>query len=307
MIDGALGILVATVVAGTPLVYAALGELVTERSGVLNLGVEGMMLSGAVSGFAVATITGSVWLGVGAAMLVGAGLAFLFGVLTISFKANQVAAGLALAIFGTGLSSFIGKAYVGQAIVLEPSALSTAIAKIAFIGPVLGQFHPLVWFSWLLFAAVSYFLYRTRGGLILRAVGESPASAHAIGYKVVRIRYLATLFGGAMAGVGGAYVSLIYTSLWTEGLVAGRGWIAVGLVVFATWRPGRCLLGAYLFGGVTTAQLFAQGAGARVPTELLSALPYIATIVVLVLISRDATLIRLNVPASLGKPFHAES
>jgi ABC-type uncharacterized transport system permease subunit len=307
MIDAAVGILVATIIAGTPLVYAALGELVTERSGVLNLGVEGMMLSGAVSGFAVATMTGDVWLGVGAAMLVGAALAFLFGVLAISFKANQVAAGLALAIFGTGLSSFIGKAYVGQAIVLQPSALGTAIGKLPLIGPVLGQLHPLVWLSWLLFAAVSYVLYRTRAGLVLRAVGESPSAAYAIGYKVIRIRYLATLFGGACAGLGGAFISLVYTSLWTEGLVAGRGWIAVGLVVFATWRPGRCLMGAYLFGGVTTAQLFAQGAGARVPTELMSALPYLATIIVLVLISRDAVLIRLNVPASLGKPFHAEN
>jgi general nucleoside transport system permease protein len=307
MIDGAIGILVATVVAGTPLVYAALGELVTERSGVLNLGVEGMMLCGAVSGFAVAMMTGSVWQGVGAGMVVGVGVALLFGVLAISLKANQVAVGLALAIFGTGLSSFIGKKYVGQAIVLEPSALSVAVGKLPLVGPLLGQLHPLVWLSWVLLGAVSYFLYRTRMGLVLRAVGESPRSAYAIGYKVVRIRYLAALFGGAMAGVGGAYISLVYTSLWTEGLVAGRGWIAVGLVVFATWRPGRCLLGAYLFGGVTTAQLFAQGAGARVPTELMSALPYLATIIVLVLISRDATLIRLNVPASLGKPFHAEN
>ena len=307
MIDMAAGILVATVVAGTPIVYAALGELVTERSGVLNLGVEGMMLCGAVSGFMASTLTGSLWLGVGAGMLAGAVLAFLFGVLAISFKANQVAVGLALAIFGTGLSSFIGKKYVGQTVVLEPSALSAALGKLPLVGGLLGQFHPLVWLSWVLLGAIWWFLYRTHAGLVLRAVGESPRSAYALGYKVVRIRYLATLFGGAMAGVGGAYISLVYTSLWTEGLVAGRGWIAVGLVVFATWRPGRCLLGAYLFGGVTTAQLFAQGAGARVPTELMSALPYLATIMVLVLISRDARLIRLNVPASLGKPFHAES
>jgi general nucleoside transport system permease protein len=307
MIEMALSILIATIVAGTPIVYAALGELVTERSGVLNLGVEGMMLCGAVSAFAAAMMTGSVWVGIGAGALVGAGLAFLFGVLAITFKASQVAVGLALAIFGTGLSSFIGKKYVGQAIVLEPSVLNIWAGKLPWVGGVLGQLHPLVWLSWGLLGVISCFLYRTQAGLVLRAVGESPRSAHALGYKVGRVRYVATLFGGAMAGVGGAYVSLVYTSLWTEGLVAGRGWIAVGLVVFATWRPVRCLLGAYLFGGVTTTQLFAQGAGTRVPTELLSALPYLATILVLVLISRDSRLIRLNVPASLGKPFHAES
>jgi simple sugar transport system permease protein len=306
MIEMALSILIATIVAGTPIVYAALGELVTERSGVLNLGVEGMMLCGAVSAFAAATMTGSIWAGIGAGALVGAGLAFLFGALAITFKASQVAVGLALAIFGTGLSSFIGKKYVGQAIVLEPSVLSIWAGKLPWVGGVLGQLHPLVWLSWVLLGTISWFLSRTRAGLVLRAVGESPRSAYALGYKVARVRSLATLFGGAMAGVGGAYISLVYTLLWTEGLVAGRGWIAVGLVVFATWRPARCLLGAYLFGGVTTAQLFAQGAGARVPTELMSALPYLATILVLVLISRDLRLIRLNVPASLGRPFHAE-
>ncbi|MBH0236620.1 ABC transporter permease [Methylobrevis albus] len=304
--NGLLPILIATLVAGTPLVYAALGELVTERSGVLNLGVEGMMLVGAIAAFAVAYHTGSVPLAVLAGAAAGIGMALLFGLLAISFKANQVAAGLALAIFGGGLSSYLGKSYVGMALVIPQSQLSAAAADIPVLGALLGPLHPLVWLSWLVFAAIAWFLYRSRAGLVLRAVGESPSAAHAIGYPVIRIRYAATAFGGAMAGIAGAYVSVIYTALWTEGLVAGRGWIAVALVVFATWRPERCILGAYLFGGVTTAQLFAQGAGVAVPSELMSALPYLATVLVLVLISRDETLIRLNLPASLGKPFDAE-
>jgi simple sugar transport system permease protein len=292
-------LVIATLVAGTPLVYAALGELVVERAGVLNMGVEGMMVAGAISAFAVAMATGSVTLGVIVAMATAMALSLLFAVLAVSFRANQVAVGLALTIFGTSLGSYIGKSYVGMALVIEPSRLAGLIARI----PVLGQLHPLVWLSWILFGATWYFLYRTKPGLALRAVGESPSSAHAIGYPVIRIRYLATLFGGALAGIAGAYVSLVYTALWTEGLIAGRGWIAVALVVFATWRPGRCIAGAYLFGGATMAQLFAQSAGVGLPPELMSALPYIATIVVLALISRNETLMRLSVPASLGKPF----
>lgn len=307
MTDAIVSMLMVTLVAGTPLLYAALGELVTERSGVLNLGVEGTMLTGGIAGFIVTFITGNVWLGVGAAMLAGAAMSLLFAIITISLKANQVAAGLALTIFGTGLSSFAGKEYVGRSVVLEPSSLTTALGQVPVVGVLLGKLHPLVWLSWILLAAVCYFVYRTRSGLILRSIGESPSSAYAIGFPVIRIRYLATLFGGAMAGIGGAYVSVIYAALWTEGLTAGRGWIAVALVVFATWRPERVLLGAYLFGGVTSMQLFAQGAGFPVPPELMSATPYLATILVLVLISRDAALIRLNVPVSLGKPFHADA
>lgn len=301
MISQFMQLIVATLVAGTPLVYAALGELVVERAGVLNMGVEGMMVIGAISAFAVTMATGSVSLGVLAAMIAAMLLSLLFAVLAISFKANQVAVGLALTIFGTSLGSYLGKSYVGMALVIAPSDLMRAVANI----PIVGQLHPLMWLSWVLFAATSYFLNRTKPGLVLRAVGESPASAHAIGYPVIRIRYFATLFGGAMAGIAGAYVSLVYTALWTEGLIAGRGWIAVALVVFATWRPGRCLAGAYLFGGATMAQLFAQSAGIGLPSELMSALPYIATIVVLALISRNETLMRLSVPASLGKPFNA--
>jgi general nucleoside transport system permease protein len=300
-----VSIIVATLIAGTPLVYAALGELVTEKSGVLNLGVEGMMLVGAIIGFITASATQNVWFGIAAGMLAGACLAAIFAVVAISLLANQVATGLALAIFGTGLSSLLGKGYTGTSLVLAPSSFTAAVHQIPLVGPLLTQLHPLVYLSWLLFAAVHHFLYGTKAGLILRAVGESPASAHAIGYPVMLIRYLATMFGGAMAGIAGAYMATVYTPLWTEGMTAGRGWIALALVVFATWRPVRVLLGAYLFGGVTTAQLFAQGAGIPVPPELMSSLPYLATIVVLVLITRNRTLVRLNAPASLGQPFNS--
>jgi general nucleoside transport system permease protein len=304
--DQVIPILVATLVAGTPLVYAALGELVVERSGVLNMGVEGMMVVGAVTAFVVMMATSNLSFSLLAAMLAAMLLALMFAVLTVSFRANQVAVGLSLTIFGTSLASFIGKSYIGMAIVMEPSAASALAAEVPYIGHLLGQLHPLVWLSWLFFAAVWIFLIKSRAGLILRAVGESPSSAHALGYPVNTIRYMATLFGGAAAGIAGAYVSIIYTSLWTEGLIAGRGWIAVALVVFATWRPGRCLLGAYLFGGATIAQLFAQSAGISLPSELMSALPHIVTIIVLVLISRNAALMRLNIPASLGTAFSAE-
>jgi general nucleoside transport system permease protein len=304
--DQVIPILVATLVAGTPLVYAALGELVVERSGVLNMGVEGMMVVGAVMAFIVMMATSSLMLSLLAATLASMLLALMFALLTISFRANQVAVGLALTIFGTSLASFIGKSYIGKAIVMEPSAASALVAKVPVVGYIFGQLHPLVWLSWLFFVGVWVFLIKSRAGLVLRAVGESPSSAHALGYPVNTIRYLATLFGGAAAGIAGAYISIIYTSLWTEGLIAGRGWIAVALVVFATWRPGRCLLGAYLFGGATIAQLFAQSAGVGLPSELMSALPYLVTIVVLVLISRNAALMRLNIPASLGTAFAAE-
>jgi general nucleoside transport system permease protein len=302
-----ISIVIATLVAGTPLVYAALGELVTEKSGVLNLGVEGMMLIGAITGFTTAAATQSIWLGVCAAMLAGALLAALFSLIAITLLANQVATGLALAVFSTGLSSLLGKGYTGTSLVLPPSPIVATISQIPLIGPTLTQLHPLVYLSWVLFAAVSYFLYRTKAGLVLRAVGESPTSAHAIGYPVVRIRYLATIFGGAMAGVAGAYLATVYTAIWTEGMTAGRGWIALALVVFSTWRPARALVGAYLFGGVTTAQLFAQGAGIPVPPEVMSSLPYVATILVLVLITQNRTLVRMNAPPALGQPFHAHA
>jgi simple sugar transport system permease protein len=301
-----VSILVATIAAGTPLVFAALGELVTEKSGVLNLGVEGMMLVGAIAAFAATVASGNPWIGVLAGMCAGAAMALIFAVLTLTLMANQVAAGLALSLFGVGLSAFVGKAY--ESVSLAPSAplRIPLLADIPLLGPVLFSQQALVYVSWAVFAVVAWFLYRSRTGLVLRSVGESPKSAHAIGYSVISIRYLATMFGGAMAGVGGAFLSVFYTPLWVENMTSGRGWIALALVVFATWRPARVMIGAYLFGGVTVAQFFAQGEGAAIPSQFLSMLPYLATIVVLVLISRNSNTIRLNAPVSLGKPFHPE-
>lgn len=295
-----------TLAAGTPLVFAALGELVTEKSGVLNLGVEGMMLVGAVVAFIVAATTKVPWLGVAAGMLAGAALSLIFAVVTLTLQANQVASGLALSLFGVGLSAFIGLDYVS--IVIEPIKALTisGLSDLPIIGPLLFGHNPLVYLSLVLFVAIQWFLYRTRAGLVVRAVGESPQSAHAIGYPVVRIRYLAVMFGGACAGLGGAYLALAYNPSWTEGMTAGRGWIALALVVFATWRPWRVLAGAYLFGGVTLAQFQAQAMGIDVPSQYLSMLPYVATIVVLAIISRDVAVIKLNAPASIGKPFHPD-
>jgi len=304
--DTLIAILVATFRAGTPLVFAALGELITEKSGVLNLGLEGMMLTGAVAGFVATVLTGSPVIGILAGMVAGMVMALIFGVLTLTLQANQVASGLALSIFGIGLSAFLGLNYIGTPIQgLAPIAIP-GLSTIPLVGPLLFAQDPLIYVSLVMFGLVSWFLYRTRGGLILRAVGESHGSAHAIGYSVIRIRYLAVLFGGAMSGLAGAYLSLVYTPQWTENMTAGRGWIALALVVFATWKPGRVLLGAYLFGGVTIIGLHIQAAGFDVPSQLLSTLPYLATVLVLVLISRDATKIRLNAPASLGKAFHPD-
>jgi simple sugar transport system permease protein len=242
-------IVFATIVAGTPLILTALGELVTEKSGVLNLGAEGVMAVGAVAAFAATHHSGNPMLGVLAGMAAGAAMSLIFGFLTLTLLANQVASGLALSIFGVGLSAFIGKPYESLALQAVPVVRVPLLADIPFIGPALFQHQALVYFSWLLLAGIAWFLYRSRAGLLLRAVGESPAAAHSIGYNVIRIRYFATVFGGAMAGVGGAFLSVFYTPLWVEGMVAGRGWIALALVVFATWRPLRVLVGAYhLFG-----------------------------------------------------------
>ena len=305
--ETAAAILVSMVAAATPLLFAALGELVTEKSGVLNLGVEGMMLVGAVSAFAVAAGTGSLYAGAAAGALAGTSLALLFGLLTLSLVANQVATGLALTIFGIGLSALIGQDYVGTPLNALPKLAVPGLSDAPFVGPVLFGHDALVYLSFALVAAVAWFLYRTRGGLVLRAVGESHDAAHAIGYPVIRIRYLAVAFGGAMAGIGGAYLSLVYTPMWIENMTAGRGWIALALVVFATWRPGRVVLGAYLFGGVTILQLHAQGVGLGVASQLLSMLPYLATVLVLVLISRNRILIRLNAPADIGRTFKPDT
>jgi general nucleoside transport system permease protein len=302
-VETAVAIGVATLRAGTPLLFAALGELVAEKSGVLNLGIEGMMLVGAVTSFIVVVVTGSPALGLLAAALAGVLMALLFGVLAVSLGTNQVATGLALTIFGVGLSAFVGLPYIGTPIAGIPPLRIPFLSDLPVVGRLLFSHDPLVYLSLLLTAGVAWFLYRTRGGLILRAVGEEHDAAHALGHSVRKVRHLAVAFGGAMSGLGGAYLSLVYTPQWVENMTAGRGWIALALVVFAGWKPGWVAVGAYLFGGVTIAGLFAQAAGFDAPSQLLAMLPYLATILVLVLISRDATRIRLNAPAALGKPF----
>ncbi|HTS22684.1 MAG TPA: ABC transporter permease [Casimicrobiaceae bacterium] len=307
MLDHVATLVALTLAAGTPLVLAGAGELVTERAGVLNLGVEGTMLVGAVVAFIVAATTRSPWLGAGAGMLAGAALSLVFAALTLTLMANQVAAGLALSLFGVGLSAYVGLDYVSVVIDgIKPLAIP-GLSDLPFVGKLLFAHSPFVYLSIALVALVQAFFFRTRAGLIVRAIGESPDSAHAIGYPVIAIRYAAVLFGGACAGLAGAYLAVAYTPLWTEGMTAGRGWIALALVVFATWKPWRLLAGAYLFGAVTLAQFQAQALGIAVPSQLLSMLPYLATIVVLTLISRDAATIRLNAPASLGKPYHPDA
>lgn len=307
MIDTTAAILLSMIAAATPLVFASIGELVTEKSGVLNLGVEGMMLLGAVSGFATTVATGNPVLGVIAAAVAGVGMSLLFAFLTLTMLANQVASGLALTLFGIGLSALIGQDFVGTPMDALPKLAIPGISSIPLIGPVLFGHDGLVYLSIAMIVAVYWFLYHTRAGLVLRAVGENHHAAHAIGYNVIGIRYLAVMFGGAMSGIGGAYLSLAYTPMWIENMTAGRGWIALALVVFATWKPGWVLVGAYLFGGVTIAQLHVQGLGVDLPSQFLSMLPYIATIVVLVMISRDSLRIRLNAPACIGKVFHPDS
>jgi len=305
-LDAIAALLVATIRAATPLALAAIGELVTEKSGVLNLGVEGMMLVGAVAAFATAVATGSLVMAVLAAMIAGMLVSLLFGFMTLSLMSNQVATGLALTIFGIGLSAFVGKDFIGIPISSMEALHIPGFSDLPLIGPVVFGQDPLVYASVALTIGVSWFLYRTRAGLVVRAVGENHTAAHAIGYSVIGIRYLCVLFGGAMSGLAGAYLSLAYTPMWVENMTAGRGWIALALVVFATWKPGRVLLGAYLFGGVTIIQLHAQGLGVDISSHILSMLPYLATILVLVLISRDQTKIRLNAPACIGKVFRPD-
>jgi ABC-type uncharacterized transport system permease subunit len=297
-------LLAATLNAGTVLALAALGLLVNERSGIVNLGAEGMMLVAALAGFATAVHTGSDWLAFAAGAGAGGLLAALFGMLVIGLNANQYACGLALSLFGAGFSAFAGIRYTQEKLSGRPHFEVPGLADLPFIGPAFFKQHPMVYLAIALTLGLGWFLYRSRAGLVLRAVGESPESAHALGYPVRRIRLLAVVAGGALCGVSGAYLSVIYTPLWVEGMVAGKGWIALALTTFATWRPARVLLGAYLFGGVTMLQFHLQGRGVEVPSQVLTMLPYLATIVVLVLISRNATWIRVNMPASLGKPFH---
>jgi simple sugar transport system permease protein len=296
-------ILITVATAATPLLIAAIGELVVERSGVLNLGVEGMMIMGAVTGFGVALTTGSPWLGILAAIVVGALFSLLFGFLTLTLVTNQVATGLALTLLGLGLSGMIGEAFVGQPGVKLTAIYIPGLTDLPFVGRLFFGQDPIFYISIALTIAVSWFLFRTRAGLTLRSVGDNHGSAHALGINVIGIRYLAVMFGGACAGLAGAFLSLVYTTQWIENMSAGRGWIALALVVFASWRPLRVLAGAYLFGAVSIGQLHAQALGIGIPSQLLSALPYLATVVVLVLISRNRRLTMINTPASLGRPF----
>ncbi len=299
----AAALIAATLAAGTPLLLAALGIVVSEKSGVVNLGVEGIMLVSAAVGFGAAHVTGLPLAGFVAGAAAGMALAGLFALLVLGLLTNQYATGLALALFGAGLSALVGQALQGESLAARGADGIPLLRDVIFIGPALFAQHWLVYFSLVLAAGVAWFLYRTRAGLVLRAVGESPDAAHALGMPVRRIRFAALAFGGACAGLAGAFLSVVYTPLWSEGMVAGRGWIALALVTFATWRPGRVLLGAYLFGGVTMLQFHLQGRGVDVPSQLLAMTPYLATIVVLALISRNPRWIRLNMPASLGKPF----
>jgi simple sugar transport system permease protein len=303
--DALVPVLITVISAATPLLFAALGELVSERAGVLNLGVEGMMVIGAVTAFAVAVTTGSATLGILAGALAGALLALAFGVLTLSLLSNQVATGLALTIFGLGLSALIGAGFVGIPVDRLPRLAIPGLSDLPLIGPLVFGNDALVYLSIIATIAVAWFLKRSRGGMILRAVGEIAVAAHSIGYDVIRVRYLAVLFGGVMAGLGGAFLSLAYTPMWAEEMTACRGWIALALVVFSSWRPWRLLLGAYLFGGVTILQLHAQGSGGLfgLPAQALSMLPYLATILVLTVIAAGPWRGRLDAPASLGQPF----
>ncbi|HJZ33724.1 MAG TPA: ABC transporter permease [Hyphomicrobiaceae bacterium] len=298
-------ILVSVLIAATPLVLAATGELVAERAGVLNLGVEGMMVIGALAAFAAVIETGSIPLALAAAIAAGLIMAGLFAVLVVTLRANQVAAGLALSMFGLGLSALWGQGFSGLSAGAFPRLVLPGLSDLPVVGKVLFQLDGLIYLSLLLVAAVAWLLKRTRTGLILRAVGENHDAAHAIGHPVVGVRYAAVLFGGAMAGLGGAYLSLVHTPLWAERMTAGRGWIALALVVFAAWRPWRVLGGAYLFGAVTILELHSQALGIKIDAQILSMLPYLVTILVLVIISRDSMRLKLTAPACLGKPFHA--
>jgi simple sugar transport system permease protein len=297
--------IISIIAASTPLLLAASGELITEKSGVLNLGVEGMMLIGAIAGFATAKATGNAYIGVLVAAIAGMLISQIFALLTLSLLANQIATGLALTIFGHGFAALLGAGYVGVSAPTLHALPIPLLSDIPFFGPILFDQNILIYVSLAMIIAISWFLRKTHAGLILRAVGDSHDAAHAMGYPVIFIRYAATAFGGAMAGIAGAYLSLFYAPLWSQDLAAGRGWIALALVVFSAWRPYWLLAGAYLFGGITYLSLYLQGLGVPIPSPLISALPYVGTVVVLVLISRDKRRIRLNQPACLSKYFHA--
>ncbi len=295
-------IILSVLAASTPLLLAATGELVTERSGVLNLGVEGMMIVGAACGFGGAWLSGSIIIGAICGMIAGTLMSLIFALMALGLAVNQVATGLALTILGVGLSGLIGAGFVGERITTAPHLYIPGLTDIPLVGHILFGEDGFVYFSIALIVAVWWFLYRTRAGLILRACGDNHVSSHALGYPVLQIRMFAVMFGGACAGLAGAYLPLAYTPFFIPGMTAGRGWIALALVVFASWRPARLVIGAYLFGAVTILQLHAQGWGIGVPSQLMSSLPYIATVVVLVLISRARTG-GSTAPAALGTVF----
>nr|WP_157284184.1 ABC transporter permease [Bradyrhizobium yuanmingense] len=295
-------IILAVLAASTPLLIAATGELVAERSGVLNLGVEGMMIVGAACGFAGAWLTGSIFIGALFGIVAGTLMSLVFALMALGLAVNQVATGLALTILGVGLSGLIGAGFVGERITPAVPLAIPGLTNVPLIGRVLFGENGFVYFSIALIVAVWWFLYRTRAGLILRACGDNHVSAHALGYPVLRIRTLAVMFGGACAGLAGAYLPLAYTPFFIPGMTAGRGWIALALVVFSSWRPARLVIGAYLFGAVTILQLHAQGWGVGIPSQFMSALPYLATVIVLVLLSRARTG-GSTAPAALGTVF----
>jgi simple sugar transport system permease protein len=296
-----------TLNAGTALALAAFGLLVNERSGIINLGAEGMMLVAAIAGFATGVETGSDTLGFVAGAGAGAAMALAFGAMVIGLNTNQYATGLALSLFGVGFSAFVGVKYTQDKLSERPTFKVPGLGDLPVIGPAVFRMHPMEYLAIALAIGLAWFLDRSRSGLVLRAIGESPESAHALGYPVRRIRLLAVMFGGTLCGIAGAYLSIVYTPLWVEGMVAGRGWIALALTTFATWRPARVLFGAYLFGGVTMLQFRLQGEGVQIPSQWLTMLPYLATILVLVLMSRRPGFLRINMPASLGKPFYPGS
>jgi len=301
-----INIIIGISVASAPLIFAAIGELLVERSGVLNLGVEGMMIVGALMGFVVQFYTGSSFLAVLAALFAGMAIASIFAFLTQFLLTNQVATGLALTLFGLGFSAFVGRGYTEESIQLIAAVDIPFLSDIPLIGPLLFSFNPLVYLAFFMVYVVWWFLFKTKQGLILRAIGDNHDAAHAIGHKVVLYRFMAILFGGAMAGLGGAFLSLVQVPIWGEGMTAGRGWIALGLVVFASWLPFRVILGAILFGGITILQLHAQGFNIRISAQYLSMLPYLATIVILVSLRIGAkNKTNRTMPNCLGRIFHS--
>ena len=302
-----IAILAAGVVAGTPILFASLGEVLTERAGILNLGVEGMMLMGAVTGFSVASVTQNVWLGLVAAVLVGGLMALIHAIISIGFRANQVASGLALTIFGTGLSAYFGRSLVGRPAGAVFNAIKIPeISAIPVVGPILFSQDMMVYISLILVAVICFVLYRTKTGLLIRATGENPSAVDALGHNVFLIRYLSVIVGGMLAGAGGAYLSLAYSPSWVENMTSGRGWIAVALVIFAVWNPLRALLGSWLFGIIASLGLHLQALGVMIPSDFLQMLPYVFTVVVLVATTRETKFRRSGTPLALGLSYSRE-